>query len=113
MNPKYLWVTETIEILTFSVITPVVATVTAYRAWRRREHNLNPRRDGMRGVWFAVAGIGLFGFAKWLDADVRTPQYFLQLASMLLSFLLLGVSMGLGFSVLLGTLLWHDKTRLH
>src|SRR5580765_1935554 len=33
----------------------------------------------------------LLGVAKWINADVRTPQYFLQLACVLSGGLLLGV----------------------
>jgi hypothetical protein len=55
----------------------------------------------------------LFGFAKWIDADIRTPQYFVQLASVLLCFLLLGVCVGYGFGILLGAWRWHGATRLN
>jgi type III secretory pathway component EscT len=54
----------------------------------------------------------LFVFAKWLNADVRTPQYFLQLGAILLSSLLFGVFMGCGFSALLRVLRWHKATQL-
>lgn len=54
----------------------------------------------------------LFVFAKWSNADVRTPQHFLQLAAVLLSGLLFGVFMGCGFSALFRVLRWHKATRL-
>jgi hypothetical protein len=107
-----LWLTEALELLTFFVIAPALGIVIAYRAWRGREHNLNTKRDGMRCVAFGVAALLLFGFARWIDADVRTPQYFLQLTCALLSFLSLGVGTGYCFSVLLGSWRWHKTTRL-
>lgn len=55
----------------------------------------------------------LFLFAKWINADLRTPQYFLQFASILLGSMLLGVGMG---SVFPGTFtcvaLAQDNTTL-
>jgi hypothetical protein len=112
MNLHYLWLTEALELLTFFVIAPALGIIIAYRAWREREHRLNPKRDGMRCVAFGGTALLLFGFAKWIDADVRTPQYFLQLTCMVLSFLSLGASTGCIFSVLLGSWRWHNATRL-
>ena len=54
----------------------------------------------------------LFALAKWIDADVRTPKYFLQLACVLLGGLLLGVGSGAVFPVLLHVWRWHKTTRL-
>ena len=53
----------------------------------------------------------LFGVVKWWDADIRTPQYFLQLACALLSLLLFGVCVGYFFCVLLRIWHWHNSTR--
>jgi MFS superfamily sulfate permease-like transporter len=63
-------------------------------------------------VMSGVAAFLLFGFAKWINADVRTAQYFLQLTCVLLSGLLFGVFVGCGFSVLLCLWRWHKTTRL-
>jgi hypothetical protein len=112
MNPHYHWVTESLELLTFSVIGPALGTVIAYRAWRQRE-NINPKRCAIRCIASGGTALLLFGFAKWIDADIRTPQYFVQLASVLLCFLLLGVCVGYGFGILLGAWRWHGATRLN
>jgi hypothetical protein len=112
MNPHYLWLTGALELLTFFVIAPALSIVVAYRAWREKEHNLDPERYVMRCVVSGGAALLLFGFAKWIDADVRTPEYFLQLTCLLLSFLSLGVCAGCGFSILLRSWRWHKTTRL-
>jgi hypothetical protein len=112
MNPDYLWLTGAIQLLTFFVGGPVLAIAIAYAAWRQETQTFNSRRYGMVCVASGLTATMLFVFAKWLNADVRTPQYFMQLASVLLGNLLLGVFMGCGFSALLQVWRWHKATRL-
>ena len=112
MNPDYLWLTGAIELLTFFFVGPVLAIAIAYAAWRGKPNNFNPERYGMVCVASFVAASLLFGFVKWMNADVRTPQYFLQFTCFLTSGLLFGVFMGSGSSVLLRLWRWHKATRL-
>jgi hypothetical protein len=112
MNPNYLWLTGAMQLLTFFVVGPVLAIAIAYAAWRGKPQDFNRERYWMVCVASGMAAFLLFGFAKWMNADVRTAQYFLQLACVLLSGLLFGVFMGCGFSVLLGLWRWHNTTRL-
>jgi len=112
MNPDYLWLTTAIELLTFFAIGPVLAVVIAYAAWRGKPRTFVFRRYGTLWVASGVAALLLLAFAKWIDADVRTAQYFLQLASVLLSGLLFGVCSGCGLAVLLRLWHWHQRTRL-
>jgi len=100
------------ELLSFFFIGPLLAISIAYLAWRGKPHSFGPK--GYRTVCFAsgVTALLLFGLAKWINADVRTPQYFVQLACVLLSGPLFGVCMGSGFSVLLKVWRWHKPTRL-
>jgi hypothetical protein len=100
------------QLLTFFVVGPVLAIAIAYAAWRGNPQDFNRERYRMVCVASGITAFLLFGFAKWMNADVRTAQYFLQLACVLLSGLLVGVSMGCGFSVLLGLWRWHNTTRL-
>jgi hypothetical protein len=115
MNPHYLWLTEGLELLTFFVVAPALAIVVAYRAWRATatDHTPNPKRYGTQCVVSGGAALLLFALARWIDADVRTPQYFLQLTCVLLSLLSFGVCMGCFFSVLLDLWRWHNTTRLN
>jgi|ERR1035438_464114 hypothetical protein len=110
MNPKYLWSTEALELLSFFFIQPVIGVVIAYKAWRGQPENLS--RYGVPCVASGVTAVLLIVFAKWLNADVRTSVYLLQVACLVLGFLLFGVCMGCGFSIFLRMWHWHKKSRL-
>jgi hypothetical protein len=111
MNPHYLWLTEGLELLTFFVLGPALGLLIAYKVWREKKRPANPKRYGMWCIVSGVAALILFALAKRIDADVRTPQYFLQLACLLLSLLSFGACQGFLFSVLLDMWRWHRKTR--
>jgi hypothetical protein len=112
MNPQYLWLTDATELLTIFVVGPVLAIAIAYAAWRGKPKNFNPERYGIACIGSGVAAFLLFGLAKWMNADVRTAWYFLQLAFVLLGGLFFGVSMGCFFPVLLRVWRWHEATRV-
>jgi hypothetical protein len=112
MNPKYLWLTGTMQLMTLFVVRPVIAIVIAYAAWRGKPESFNPQRYGIVWVASGLTASLLLALGKWINADVRTPQYFLQLACVLLGGLLLGVGMGSFFPVLLHMWHWHKTTRL-
>ena len=112
MNQDYLRPTGAAQLLTFFVVGPVVAAVIAYATWRGKPRNFSPQRYGMVCVASGAIASLLLGFAKWINADVRAPQYFLQLACVLVSGLLFGVLMGSGFSMFLCLWGWHKATRL-
>jgi hypothetical protein len=108
MNAHYHWLTEGLELITFFFITPALAILIACKAWRERA---NPKQYGVRCAASGGGALVLFGVAKWLEADIRTPLYFLQLACALISFLLLGVCVGYSFSALLRMWHWHNSNR--
>ena len=112
VNPKYLWLTDAMLLLSFYVVMPGIAIVIAYAAWRGKPQSFNVQRYGLVCVVSGVTSFLLFLVAKWINADVRTPQYFLQLGSVLLSLLLFGVGMGSILPVLLHMWRWHKATRL-
>jgi surface polysaccharide O-acyltransferase-like enzyme len=112
MNPDYLWLTGALQLLTLFIVGPIIAIAIAYASWRRKPQNFNPKRYGMLCVASGVSASLMLVLAKWINADVRTPQYFLQLACALLGGLLLGVGMGCFFPVLLHVWRWHNTTRL-
>ena len=70
----------------------------AYAAWRGKPESFNPQRYGIVWVASGLTASLLLALGKWINADVRTPQYFLQLACVLLEGLLLGVGMGSFFT---------------
>ena len=112
MNPEYLWLVDALQLLTIFLIGPALAIAIAYAAWRGKPKNFSPEQYGMVCVACGIGAVLLFVFAKWMNADVRTAQYFLQLAAVLLGGLLFGVCMGCGFPVLLHIWRWHRTTRL-
>jgi hypothetical protein len=112
MNPDYLCLTGALQLLTLFVVGPAIAIAIAYAAWRGRPQNFNPQRYGMLCVASGVTASLMLVLAKWINADVRTPQYFLQLACVLLGGLSLGVGMGCFFPVLFHVWRWHKTTRL-
>jgi hypothetical protein len=112
MNPKYLWLADAIQLLTLFVVEPVIAIVIAYAAWRGKPRNFTPQRYGLVCIASSVSAALLLVLAKWINADVRTSQYFLQLGCFLLGFMLLGAGMGSFFAVLLQVWRWHKVTRL-
>lgn len=101
------------ELLAFFVIGPTLAVFIAYKAWRAKVNDPMAKRYGLRCLASGVIAILLFGFAKWINADFRAPEYLLQLACVLLSFLSFGVCMGYFFSALLDLWRWHESTRLN
>lgn len=113
MNPEYLWLTGAMQLLAIFVIGPVLSIAIAFAAWRDKPQSSTARRYGMVCAMAGIAAVVLMVFAKWMNADVRTALHFLQVACVLLSGLLLGVSMGCGFGVLLGVLRWHNTRLVH
>jgi hypothetical protein len=112
MNPDYLWFTGAIQLLTIFVIGPVLGIAIAYAAWREKPQNRTPTKYRILCVASGITALLLLAFARWINADVRTPQYFVQFTCVLLFGLSLGVCMGSFFSVLLGVWRWHNATRL-
>ncbi|HKR32330.1 MAG TPA: hypothetical protein VJT08_17745, partial [Terriglobales bacterium] len=112
MNPDYMWIAETMELLSFFFVGPLLAISVAYLAWRGRPHSFGPKGYTIVCLASGVTALLLLQLAKWINADVRTPQYFVQLASILLSGLLIGIFVGSGFSVLFKIWRWHKTTRL-
>ena len=110
MNPRYLGMTEALEFLTLIVVGPALAVVIAYKAWR--DKSPNPKKSGLQCVISGAVALLLLAYVQGRGVDVRSAQYFVQLACSLLSFLLIGVFMGCGFAVLLGVWRWHNTTRL-
>jgi hypothetical protein len=111
MNPEYLWFADAIQLLTLFVVGPVLAIAIAYAAWRGKPESFSPKRYGIVCVACGVSASLLFLMAKWMNADVRTAQYFVQLACVLLAGMLLGVGRGCAFPVVLAFWRWHKTTR--
>jgi len=112
MNPDYLWLTGAIQLLAFFVVGPALAIVIACATWRGKAENFSPGHYRKLCVASGTAALLLLSFAMWINADVRSALYFLQLGCVVLSGLSFGVCMGYGFSVLLHLWHFHKNTRL-
>ena len=110
MNPHYLWLTERLE--SFNVLLVRTSTCDCHCVQVLAEEGPNSKLHGTRCVAFITSFILLFVLAKWIDADVRTPQYFLQLTCVLLSFLSFGLAQGYLFFRLARPRIPHNATRL-
>jgi hypothetical protein len=115
MNPEYLWITETTELVAFFGVGPALAITIAYLSWRGRPRRFSPELYAIACVVSGVTGLLLLAVAK-RPVDVRTAQYFLQFFSGLIGSLLLWAFIGCGFPVVLHLLSylwrWHRRTRL-
>jgi hypothetical protein len=112
MNPDYIWLSDAIAAVTFFVVGPILAVGIAYRARRTKPQDFSPKRYGILCAGSGLAAVLLLEFVQWMNADVRTPQYFGQLACVLLSGLLFGVCMGCCFLLILHVWRWHQASRL-
>ena len=112
MNPQYLWLTGALELVSLFVTGPVLAIAIPYMAWRGKLPSFNGGRYGMVCVTSGGTAVLLLLCAKWINADVREPRYFLQLACVLVGGLLFGVCMGCGGIIFLRAFFWHKATRL-
>ena len=101
-----------LEALTFFVLAPLITVAIGYAAWRGKFPTVNLGQYVIACVASGITGLVLVCFAKWLNADVRTAQYLVQVACFLIGFLLLGVSTGCFVPVLLHLWRWHRLTRL-
>jgi hypothetical protein len=115
MNPEYLRITETTELVAFFGVGPVLAITIAYLSWRGKPRRFNPGLYAITYVLSVLTGVLLLVVGK-RPVDVRTAQYFLQFFCGVLGSLLLWVSIGCGFPVVLHLLSyfwsWHSRTRL-
>src|SRR5437588_3982161 len=100
MNPEYLRITETAELVVFFGVGPALAITIGYLSWRRKPRRFNPQQYAMACVTSVVAAFLLLVIAQ-RPVDVRTTQYFLHFFCALLGGLLLWVFMGCGFPVVL------------
>jgi hypothetical protein len=112
MNPEYLWLVDALQFLAVFVVGPALAITIAYSAWRGKPHNFTAGRYGIVCLASGITASLLFVVAKWMNADVRTVQFLVQFACVLVGGLLFGVFMGCGFPVLLRFWHWHKATRL-
>jgi len=84
------------QLLLFFVVAPMLAIAIGYAAWQGKPRNFDREKYGIASVASGMAAALLFGYAKRINADVRTAEYFLQPSCVLLSGLLFGAFMECG-----------------
>ncbi len=112
MNPDYLWVTEGLQLIAMLGVMPLLALAIGYVAWRGKSPFFKSGRYRIIGLASLIASLLLFGLAHWIDADVRSAEYFVELGVFVLSVVLFGVAIGCGFGEFLRMWRWHRRTKL-
>jgi hypothetical protein len=112
MNPDYLWITTGVEFIALFVLGPILGFAIAYDAWKCDSKRLNLQRYLLLCGVLGITSFLLFGLATWIDADVRTPQYFFQFALVVIGSLFFHAAGGCLFPLMLTIWRWHQSTRL-
>ncbi len=94
MNPAYLPIVDVLELITLFVVGPLISAAIGIAAWRGKPTGLNREKYGIAFVVLGAIGFCLLMFVQRMQADVRTLQYFLQLACFVVGALFLGVAGG-------------------
>ena len=94
MNPRCLQIVDGLLFLALFVGAPLISAVIGYTAWKGKPKSFDRERFGLSAVSIGVPGVALMAYAVRMQADVRTPKYFWQLACFVLAVPLLGVAAG-------------------
>jgi hypothetical protein len=94
MNPRYLPIVDGLVLFALFVGAPSIAAVIGHAAWKGKPNSFDRERYGLSAVASGAAGAFLMTHAQLMRSDVKTPQYFLQLACFALAVVLLGVAGG-------------------
>ena len=95
--------------LTMFVGAPLLSAAIGYAAWKGRPRNFNRENYGMSLVVSGAAGVFLIVVAQRMQADVRTPQFLVELACFGLGVVLLGIAGGCALGVLILTYRRNQK----
>jgi uncharacterized membrane protein len=94
MDPQYLPIVDGLILFALFVGAPSISVAIGYVAWKGRPNSFDRERFGLSALTTGAPGIALVVYAQRMHADVRTPQYFLQLACIALGAMLLGIAGG-------------------
>ena len=91
MNPRYLPIVDGLFLFALFVGAPSISALIGYSAWKGKPNTFDRERYGLSAITSGAAGTLLLIYTQRIRADVRTPQYLLQLVCFALAVLLLGV----------------------
>ncbi|HLX85229.1 MAG TPA: hypothetical protein VKR59_15110 [Terriglobales bacterium] len=94
MNPRYLPVVDGLLLIALFVGAPSISAAIGYLAWKGRPQGFGRERYGLSAIAVGLPAFALMAYTQRMDADVRTPQYLLQLACFACSTVLLGIAGG-------------------
>jgi hypothetical protein len=94
MDPRYLPIVDGLLLLALFVGAPSISAAIGYVAWKGKPNGFDRERYGLSAITAGAPGIALMVHTQRMRVDVRTPQYFLQLACFAFGIVLLGVAGG-------------------
>jgi len=94
MNPRYLSIVDGLLLFALFVGAPSISAAIGYAAWKGKPKTFDRERYGLAAITSGAAGTFLIVYTQRMQADVRTPQYLLQLTFFALAALLLGIAGG-------------------
>ena len=94
MNPRYLPIVDGLLLLALFVGVPSISAAIVYFAWKGRPSGFDRERYGLSALTTGAPAIALMVYTQRMHADVRTPQYLLQLACFACGTVLLGIAGG-------------------
>jgi uncharacterized membrane protein len=94
MDPRYLQIVDGLLLFCLFVRAPSISAAIGYAASKGKPNGFDRERYGLSAITAGAPGIALMVYAQRMHVDVRTPQYFLQLACFALGAVLLGVAGG-------------------
>jgi len=94
MNPRYLPIVDGLLLFALFIGAPLISAVIGYLAWKGKPNTFDRERYGLWAIASGAAGAFLMVYTQRMQADVRTPHYFLQLACFAVGVLLLGIAGG-------------------
>jgi uncharacterized membrane protein len=94
MDPRYLPIVDGLLLFALFVGAPSISAAIGYVAWKGKPNGFDRERYGLSAITAGAPGIALMVYTQRMRVDVRTPQYFLQLACFALGVVLLGVAGG-------------------
>ena len=94
MDPRYLKIVDALLLLALFIGAPAISAVLGCAAWKGRPSGFDRERYALSAVASLAGAAFLMVYVQRMDADVRTAQYYVQLACFLLSVFLFGIAGG-------------------
>jgi hypothetical protein len=96
-----LWILELMLLFILFVLAPVISVVIARASWKGKPDNFSREKYFVLFVVCVIAACVLMINARWLQADITTPKFLIELICFILGAVTFGISGGclIGFFV--------------